>query len=497
MANRFTQKAQEQSTQSNVVKMPNTSDLPDWYEEKKGRIEISYYNLAQHVRAKYPAMADTMEFVIYNPKLGYWTSNTETFLNRVVSNEFLKKERKNNMIKEVENSILAQVTTDETKQLPRPIVGKVALKNGVYDMKTGKFDENGFKPEFYLRTAHDIEYDETATCDAFDKFLMYINNDDDGKVRFVYEWLGSLFWTDLRSKFMQKILFVYGNGGSGKSVITQVARALVGEAATVDVEIGELKPKNFGTDVLHNASLAVDADTAITAVTDTTILRKLSGNDAISSKRKFRSNVTFRTYVKLIVLFNKMFHILDENGEIRRRAILLSIFSDVDDRKAEEKGFHVDHDILPELSGIFNKAVKSFMEAYERGSYTITDEMEQEKELWLDGNDKVIQFVNDALEQDMIYKRKDGEIEAKELYNRFLVWNQLSDNKNGGMKQTEFYRRVENMGYIRKKSSNTLDVYDKPTLENIYIHKETSAKKTHPTKKARPWVFVGLSNKPS
>lgn len=41
----------------------------------------------------------------------------------------------------------------------------------------------------------------------------------------------------------------------------------------------------------------------------------------------------------MIVLFNKMFHILDENGEIRRRAILLSIFLDVDDRLAKKKDF--------------------------------------------------------------------------------------------------------------------------------------------------------------
>lgn len=246
---RFPSKGHEQNNQSNVIKMSNTADLPDRFEEIKGRKEISYYNLAQHVRARYPAMADAMEFVIYNPKLGYWTSNTETFLNRVVSNEFLTKERKNNMIKEVESSILAQITTDETKQLPRPMVGKVALKNGVYDMKTGEFDKDGFKPEYFLRAVHDIEYDEKATCEAFDKFLMYIDDNDEGKVLFVYEWLGSLFWTDMRAKFMQKILFVYGKGGSGKSIITQVARALVGEIATVDVEIGELKPKKFGTDV--------------------------------------------------------------------------------------------------------------------------------------------------------------------------------------------------------------------------------------------------------
>lgn len=498
MANRWTQKAQAQNTQSNVVKMPNTADLPDWYEEKKGRIEISYYNLAQHVRAKYPAMASQMEFVIYNPKRGYWTRNVETLLNSVVSNEFLKKERKNNMIKEVENSILAQVATDDTMQLPRPVVGKVALRNGVYDMKTGEFEKNGFKPEYYLRTAHNIEYNENATCDSFDKFLMYINDGDEGKVKFVYEWLGSLFWTDLRAKFMQKIVFLYGNGGSGKSIIIQVARELVGEMATADVNINEMKPSEFGTDILFNASLAVDSDTAIAAVTDTTILRKMSGNDAISSKVKYaKTNVTFRTYVKLIVSFNKMFHILDENGEIRRRAILLSIFSDVDDRLAKKEGFHIDHDILPELPGIFNKAVKYFMEAYARGSYTITEAMEQEKELWLDGNDKVIQFVNDAIEQDMIYKRKSGEIEAKELYNRFLVWDKLSDNKNGGLKQGEFYRRIENMGYIRKKSSNTLDVYDKPTLENIYIYKETGANKIRPSQKVRPQVIVGLSNSPS
>lgn len=415
MSNRFSQKAKEQADdkKSNVVNLPNSADLPGWFEETKGHITISYYNLAQHVLAKCPAMADQMEFVIYNPKLGYWTSNTEPFLNRIVSNEFLRKERKNNMIKEVETSILAQVSCDDTEQLPRPVIGKVALKNGVYDMKTGVFERNGFKPEYYLRTAHNIEYDETATCDAFDKFLMYITNNDEGKVKFIYEWLGSLFWTEMRSKFMQKILFLYGNGGSGKSIIIQVARALIGEAATVDVDINEMKPDNFGVDVLHNANLAIDADTAIPSIKDTTILRKMSGGDAISAKRKFKNNVTFRTYAKLVVSFNKMFHILDENGEIRRRAILLSIFSDVDDVIAEEEGFHVDHDILPEMSGIFNKAVKSFMDAYNRRSYNITTEMEQEKELWLDGNDKVIQFINDAIEHEMVYQREDGEIEKK------------------------------------------------------------------------------------
>lgn len=490
MANRFTQKVNEQAeNKSNVVKMPNTADLPDWFEVKKnGEKKVMTYNLAQHVLAKYPTAYDLLGLIIYDKNHGIWVSGKEavtTFINNVVSNEFLKEERTNHLVREVVGAIEAITAQKWASEIVgAPKAGKLSLKNGTYDMRTGDFEAGVYHPENHARVQHPIEFDKDAKAPTFFRYLDHITEGDKEKQQFILEIIGSAFWTSVDETFLQRIIFMYGSGGSGKSKITQLIRKMVGNNGATDLGVAAMTKQNaFNLDRMYNKNAVIDADTDVERIADTSILRKISGGDVYFADVKGVAGRELTSFALILILTNKLIQILDKENEFRRRALVLTLKAKVTTTIARRENFDFETQILPEIAGIFNLAMEAFRCALDREEFTISDEMQETTTRWLDSNNKAIMFVQEQLDEGHLIAKDDGVIQNNELYQRYRLWEEENGSEKPLMKK-EFYRRIAAMGYKETRVSG-IKYYDAARLAKGRVP---------PLVGSRQYAYIGLTN---
>lgn len=466
--------------------MPNTTDLPDWFEENgRGQKLIQTYNLALHLRAKHPTAFDLMGLIIYDKENGVWISgkdNVKAYINNIASNEFLRAERTNKLVSEVIGAIEA-ITSKEfgSTTVDKPAVGKLSLANGTYDILTGDFEEVQYHPEYYIKVKHPIVYIKDAKAPAFERFLDHITENDQEKKQFILEMIGSAFWSSLDETFLQRVVFIYGSGGSGKSVLLKLIRAMAGRTGVTDLGVAAMtKTNGFNLDRMYSKNVVIDADTDVDRISDTSLLRKVTGGDVWFADIKRLSGRELVSYALVVITTNKLIQILDKEGEFRRRGLVLTLKAKITDIIAKKNHFDFETEIIPELSGIFNLAMDAFRAALDRGEFTISEEMQETTTHWLDSNNKAIMFIQETLDEGQLIAKEGGCIQRKELYNRYRKW----ENENGSDKplgQKEFFRRVEAMGY---KTTRVRGI--KYYNEDLFVPLDAGQK--------REYVFKGLTN---
>ena len=102
----------------------------------------------------------------------------------------------------------------------------LSLKNGVIDLRVGRFREA--RKEDYLTKQAGTEYEPSAKCPRWSDFLNTIFREDASVIEFVQMAAG---YTLTGATEEQALFFLYGTGRNGKSTFTETLQALLGSYA--------------------------------------------------------------------------------------------------------------------------------------------------------------------------------------------------------------------------------------------------------------------------
>jgi putative DNA primase/helicase len=119
--------------------------------------------------------------------------------------------------------------------------GIVSLRNVVLDMDTMKTYPHG--AQWMTRTYMDVDYDPLATCDWWRRWLTEMVVDADS-IAVMQEFFGMAF-IDRNRISIESVLFLYGNGGTGKSVVQQVITGLLGDESCDSAELSQICTQDF------------------------------------------------------------------------------------------------------------------------------------------------------------------------------------------------------------------------------------------------------------
>lgn len=400
---------------------------------KSGATVVNSYELARKVIQDYQIFSGKDLFLRYDPKTGTWKSDAETYLAGVITNQYLKKLYKNNIVKEAIQGIKNILNTDagfeDTDQ------NKIVLKNGVYDIETGNFSEK-FDPNLHARVAYPVEYDPEAKAPIFEGFIKGLLSEEE--LAFLYEWIGYMFY---RSYPIQKMLFIYGVGGSGKSTLINVIRNVVGTQATSSVSLEALMTKQFAPAGLYQKTANFDSDAKAQYLEDGAILKTLTGEDLTYADIKFGEPIQFRNFAKLTFTMNRLPAMRDFSGGLERRAIILKVGKKV---TPEIKKKYPYKEMLKEAPGIFRNAMEGLRVLLNFGSFTESDSMRYELKKWISGNDQVGRFVEEILVKD-----KSAYTSVEEMYNAYTDFAEENGEKSLG--KYKFGQRLEDLGYQKKQ----------------------------------------------
>lgn len=399
--------------------------------DQNGFPVINTYLLAEEVLNEVDLFYNGQEFLRYDRKKGVWLSGTEDYLRSYIMVRKLLRETKIRHVTETMAAIKGFIY--KADDFTDTDLNKLVLVNGVYDVKQNTFNPS-FDKGLHARVSHPIVYDPEADCPIFDSYLKELVGEEN--VAFVYEWFGYNFY---RKYNLQKMLFIYGAGGTGKSTLVKILRELIGKDSYATVSLKSLSKERFAPAGLYGKTANFDAEAKQEYLGDGSFLKQLTGEDIVYADRKNKEPIYFYNMAKLTFVMNHLPAMRDFSGGLKRRMLILKIDKVLTD--AERENFP-EEEILREMPGIFNKAMQGLRRALDQKDFSISEGMKRNVEEWVQGNDVLSLFIEDECKVG-----PDLKTPVKEAYDDYVTYCKSSQYKP--VTRNNFNTRMEELGFTR------------------------------------------------
>jgi len=232
------------------------------------------------------------------------------------------------------------------------------LRNGTLDLRTGQLRPH--EREDYITKLIDIDYDPNAQCPTWLSFLNRIMNGNQNLISFLRRAIGY----SLTGQVNERAVFVlYGKGANGKSVLTETARSLLDDYATVAPVSAIMKrQKNANTNdlaKLRSARFVAVNETDEGGRIDESAIKAMSGNEKVTARLLYSEYFDFMPEFKLWLTTNYKPTIRGTDEGIWDRLKLIPF--DVRIPK-EEQDKHLLEKLQNEFSGILNWAIQGCLD---------------------------------------------------------------------------------------------------------------------------------------
>lgn len=200
------------------------------------------------------------------------------------------------------------------------------FKNGILNTKTGVFTP-GHKPENRLRWQLPYDYDPLATCDPIVNWLHEATSNDPAIVEVLRAFLRAVL---LGRADLQRFLELVGPGGTGKSTLTRLMVALVGETNTKSTSLRELENGRFeGAELVGKRLILIsDSDRYGGSVSQ---LKCITGGDPIRIERKYQQETGSALIDAMVVLtVNEAIQTSDYTSGLQRRRLVIPFTNQID-----------------------------------------------------------------------------------------------------------------------------------------------------------------------
>ncbi|MBN6073909.1 DNA primase [Aggregatibacter actinomycetemcomitans] len=244
----------------------------------------------------------------------------------------------------------------DTAKIQAPKMGEqakelLAFKNGVLNRSTLEF--NPHCRENWLSSVIPHDYTNQAeNTPHFDRWLDFVA---DGKADKKQAILAALYAILTNRHNWQLFFEITGDGGSGKSIFSQIATLLTGEQNTESGRLIDLDEPR-GRETFEGKTLIVCPEQSRYGV-DGGGLKSVSGGDPVNIDPKHKTK--FKAVIPAIVLIvnNELTRFTERSGGIERRRVIFHFDKVV---PLQERDPHLMSKIEAEAGGIIYKLIQAF-----------------------------------------------------------------------------------------------------------------------------------------
>lgn len=236
-----------------------------------------------------------------------------------------------------------------------------ACTNGTIDLTNGSL--RPAKPSDLSTRCTNLQYDSEALCPLFDKFLSEIMCGNEEMICYLWRVLGYCLTGEVR----EHVFFIlHGDGLNGKSTFVDILKAVLsGYAQSARFQSflsrGTMAQTSANDDIAHlagaRAVVALEADEA--AKLDSSLVKNLTGGDAIRARFLYSGEFEFKPRLKLFLVSNYVPRIDDTSHAIWRRVHYIPFKYRVPEDKIDQS---LPLKLYGELEGILAKAVQGCLE---------------------------------------------------------------------------------------------------------------------------------------
>ncbi len=310
----------------------------------------------------------------------------------------------------------------------------INMENGVFDLNTLKFLPHD--PSYLSTIQIPVSYIPDAKCPRFLKFMGEVFEGDEERIAVAQEWYGYAVTTETKA---QKSLILYGSGGNGKGVFTEILSTLIGDDNISHIPLNELN-KGFSRVCLYNktANISNENETNGKAF-NTQYFKAIVGEDMINAEQKGKPVFSFKPTAKLIMSMNNLPSTKDKSTGYYRRLVILNFtahFSEENrDRDLKKK-------LQEELSGIFMWAIEGLKRLRDNDfKFSSCKNMDTTiKEYEVEQN-PMISFFDDCIEKEEDSEHRE---DNKTIYNTFKKWAEKNGHSGyAGISNQRFWRKFK------------------------------------------------------
>lgn len=236
------------------------------------------------------------------------------------------------------------------------------LANGLLDLETSELLEHN--PNVYVTRLADVAFSENAECPHWVSFLSKVFDGNLNIIQFVQRAVG---YTLTGTTGEQVLFFLYGTGANGKSTFLEIISALIGDYAT-QAPFTTFTTKRQGASndlaMLAGARMVIATEADRGARFSESLLKSVTGQDAISARFLFREYFKFKAQFKLWIAANHKPIIKGQDEAIWRRIRIIPFTVTIPEAERDPQLYSKLH---AELPGILQWALEGYRDWNEGG----------------------------------------------------------------------------------------------------------------------------------
>ncbi len=289
-------------------------------------------------------------------------------------------------------------------------------------------------PDDWMTMQVACSWDPDAPASPIDEFLGLLLQPDE--VLPFLEFVGYAMVPAAASQ--EKFLILLGAGENGKSRLLLILQALF-DGFTASIPFQDLAKNRFEKSNLFGRLVNLVGDMSSDVVTDTSVIKTLSGGDTIHADIKFKTPIEFVNRAKSIVATNELFRVNDASWGFYRRAMIVRFVRDF--RAGGKDGALRDPNVvetlladphtLPRLAFL---AIQAYLQLRQEGRFAESDAMVLARSQFQLANDPVAAFVAEVL-----VEQPSADISKDTLYRAFVLWAKATGRE--GMNSAKFWSR--------------------------------------------------------
>lgn len=326
-----------------------------------------------------------------------------------------------------------------------PLLLGVKKSQGI-DLRTGMVFE--LTPAHLITKSVGCEYDPYAHCPQWEAFLQQVFQDDQSLIDYLQQYAGYCL-TGLTSE--QQVLFGFGLGANGKSVLFSVLTELFGTyavAAPIDTFMlsGSEGPKSYLLARLAGARFVLANETADGQRLAENIIKELTGGEVIAAAHKYGHLFEFQPRFKIAMVGNHKPVIRGTDSGIWRRLHLLPFNRSF---AVSEQDSDLVTKLKSELSGILNWALKGALSWQQNKRLVVPDAMKKEVDAYHSESDIIGQWLTEKCAVD-----PKATTASSALYADYANW--CKANGHHASSQTLLGRRLSERGFGKRTGAKAV-----------------------------------------
>ena len=338
------------------------------------------------------------------------------------------------------------VTEEETNTYPAHWIN---FRNGMLDVISGKLKEHSPAYHSMNQIPHDYIVPEREKELTFCKFLESRMNEDDRQM--LYEFFALCLNVDMS---FQKMMYIVGIGEVGKSLVLEYINHIVGRENVSHISPQNLSQRFQSAFLMHKLLNSV-SDISSKAIRESSVIKQLSGEDAIPAEYKGGDVFSFYNTSKMLFSANTVPLVEDEQSNGYYRRLLIARMKQGDYIPNLKENIKKES---PEFIYFLTKHLKN---VYERGGILESQGSKGEVSMLRNTSDSVQEFVDEVITecQGMNPKKRD----VFNYYEKYCIAEKLES-----VGRNTFYQSMASKGFISGKS-NGVEVFRNISISTLRI----------------------------